>query len=338
MFKATKIKEFLKGNIKIPQFDHLVANKARDFQKQLTKPEGSLGKLEDIAIWMAGWQKTIKPTIKNPHCIIFAGNHGISNKGVSAYPSEVTAQMVENFKQGGAAINQLCKLAKIKLSEIPEDLDKPTMDFSESKAMSEEEVFSFMQLGFDSVNQDCDLLLLGEMGISNTTAATAIACALFKKPVEAWTGIGTGLDEKRLANKISVIKSAIELHGQNFKSPESILATLGGRELAAIVGSIIAARLLRIPVLLDGFICTSAAATLTIFDNKILDHCLVSHLSTEPGHYGILSYLNKKPILDLNLRLGEGSGAAIASLIIKSSIAIHNGMATFNEAGVSQKN
>ena len=157
----------------------------------------------------------------------------------------------------------------------------------------------------------------------------------FKQPVEAWTGIGTGLDEKRLANKISVIKSAIELHGQNFKSPESILATLGGRELAAIVGSIIAARLLRIPVLLDGFICTSAAATLTIFDNKILDHCLVSHLSTEPGHYGILSYLNKKPILDLNLRLGEGSGAAIASLII---IAIHNGMAPFNAAGDRQKN
>ena len=246
--------------------------------------------------------------------------------------------MVENFKRGGAAINQICKLANIQLSVIPIDLEYPTRDFSKEAAMGLEETIAAMQLGFDSVNQDCDLLLLGEMGISNTTAATAIACALFKKPVEAWTGIGTGLDEKRLANKISVIKSAIELHGQNFKCPESILATLGGRELAAIAGSIIAARLLRIPVLLDGFICTSAAATLTIFDNKILDHCLVSHLSTEPGHYGILSYLNKKPILDLNLRLGEGSGAAIASLIIKSSIAIHNGMATFNEAGVSQKN
>ena len=338
MVEVKSVEAFLRGDISMPQFDDYFANQAKDYQNKLTKPQGSLGRVEDFAIWMAGWQKKINPTMDNTHCLIYAGNHGVATQGVSAYPSDVTAQMVENFKSGGAAINQICKLANIQLSVIPIDLEYPTRDFSKEAAMGLEETIAAMQLGFDSVNQDCDLLLLGEMGISNTTAATAIACALFKQPVEAWTGIGTGLDEKRLANKISVIKSAIELHGQNFKSPESILATLGGRELAAIVGSIIAARLLRIPVLLDGFICTSAAATLTIFDNKILDHCLVSHLSTEPGHYGILSYLNKKPILDLNLRLGEGSGAAIASLIIKSSIAIHNGMATFNEAGVSQKN
>ena len=337
MSEFNDVKSFLSGNNKIPQFDDYYANQAMAHQNQLTKPFGSLGRLEDFAIWMAGWQRKIKPTMDNPHCLIFAGNHGVASHGVSAYPSDVTAQMVENFKNGGAAVNQLCELAQIKLSVIPMDLDQPTRDFSQETAMELDETVSAMQVGFDAVNTECDLLVLGEMGISNSTAATAISCALFNQPVESWTGIGTGLDRKGLLNKVSVIKSAIQLHGQKFKSTESILAALGGREMAAIVGSIIAARLLRIPVLLDGFICTAAAATLTIFDQKILDHCLISHLSTEPGHSGVLSYLDKEPILNLNLRLGEGSGAAMASLIIKSSLAIHNGMATFSEAGVSEK-
>ena len=337
MFEDTKIKKFLKGNIKIPQFDNIVANKARDFQKQLTKPEGSLGKLEDIATWMAGWQKTFKPTIKNPHCIIFAGNHGISNKGVSAYPSEVTSQMVENFKRGGAAINQLCKLAKIKLTVIPIDLDKPTMDFSESKAMSEDEVLSFMQLGFDSIPPRCDLLVLGEMGISNTTSATSISCALFNEPVELMTGIGTGINKIQLSNKIKIINKALQLHGKKFKDPVSILSCYGGKEIAAIAGSVISARIKSIPVLLDGFITTAAASTLVRFKKNILDHCLVSHLSAEPGHARILNNLKKEPILDLNLRLGEGSGAAIASLILKAALTTHNGMSTFDNAKVSKQ-
>ena len=338
MLEVNRIETFLRGNVSIPQFDNYFANQAKVYQNNLTKPQGSLGRLEDFAIWMAGWQRKINPSMDNTHCLIFAGNHGVATHGVSAYPSDVTAQMVENFKSGGAAINQICELADIKLSFIPIDLEQPTRDFSKEAAMGSEETIAAMQLGFDSVTDECDLLILGEMGISNTTAATAIACALFNQPVESWTGIGTGLDTKGLSTKVSVIKSALKLHGQKFQSTESILATLGGRELAAIVGSIIAARLLRIPVLLDGFICTSAAATLTFFDKNILDHCLISHLSTEPGHFGVLSYLDKKPILDLNLRLGEGSGAALASLIIKSSLAIHNGMSTFSDAGVSKKN
>ena len=337
MLEVNSVEAFFNGDIKIPQFDEYVANQARAHQNQLTKPHGSLGRLEEFAIWMAGWQRKINPTMDNTNCLIFAGNHGVATNGVSAYPSNVTAQMVENFKNGGAAINQLCELADIKLSVIPIDLEQPTRDFSREAAMGLEETMVAMQLGFNAVTEDCDFLVLGEMGISNTTAATAIACALFNQPVELWTGIGTGLDTNGLSTKISVIESALKLHGKKFRSTKSILATLGGRELAAIVGSIIAARLLRIPVLLDGFICTSAAATLTIFDKKILDHCLISHLSTEPGHNGVLKFLNKKPILDLNMRLGEGSGAAIASLIIKSSLAIHNGMATFSKAGVSEK-
>ena len=263
--KQTEIEKFFKGNTNIPLYDHLTANKARHRQNQLTKPIGSLGKLEDLAIWMGGWQKKLKPTMKNPYCLVFAGNHGISNRGVSAYPSEVTYQMVENFKKGGAAINQLCDLANIKLSVIPIDLDKPTRDFSESIAMKKKEVFSAMQLGFNSVPSHCDLLVLGEMGISNTSSATAISCALFNEPVKLMTGIGTGLNKNQLSKKIEIIKSALKLHGKNFKDPISILSCYGGREIAAIAGSIISARLKSIPVLLDGFICTACCIIFNTF-------------------------------------------------------------------------
>ncbi len=335
--EQTEIENFFKGNIKIPLYDHLTANKAKHLQDKLTKPIGSLGKLEEFAIWMAGWQKKLKPTIKNPHCLVFAGNHGISNKGVSAYPSEVTHQMVENFKKGGAAINQLCDLANITLSVIPIDLDNPTRDFSEGKAMEKKEVYSAMQLGFDSVPSHCDLLVLGEMGISNTTSATAISCALFNEPVKLMTGIGTGLNKNQLSKKIEIIKSALKLHGKNFKDPISILSCYGGREIAAIAGSVISARLKSIPVLLDGFICTAAASSLILFDKMILDHCRISHLSSEQGHAKILRKIKMEPILDLKLRLGEGSGAATASLILKAALATHNGMSTFTDAKVTQK-
>ena len=333
----TEIEKFFEGNIKIPSYDHLTANKAKHRQDELTKPIGSLGKLEEFAIWMAGWQKKLKPTMKNPYCLVFAGNHGVSNKGVSAYPSEVTYQMVENFKKGGAAINQLCDLANIKLAVIPIHLDKPTRDFSEDKAMDKKEVFSAMQLGFDSVPSDCDLLVLGEMGISNTTSATAISCALFDEPVKLLTGIGTGLNKNQLSKKIEIIKSALKLHGKNFKDPIGILSCYGGREIAAIAGSIISARLKSIPVLLDGFICTAAASSLILFDKMILDHCRISHLSSEQGHAIVLRNLKMEPILDLKLRLGEGSGAATASLILRAALATHNGMSTFTDAKVTQK-
>ena len=335
--KQTEIEKFFKGNTNIPLYDQLTANKARHRQNQLTKPIGSLGKLEDLAIWMAGWQKKLKPTMKNPYCLVFAGNHGISNRGVSAYPSEVTYQMVENFKKGGAAINQLCDLANIKLSVIPINLDKPTRDFSEGIAMKKKEVFSAMQLGFNSVPSHCDLLVLGEMGISNTSSATAISCALFNEPVKLMTGIGTGLNKNQLSKKIEIIKSALKLHGKNFKDPISILSCYGGREIAAIAGSIISARLKSIPVLLDGFICTAAASSLILFDKMILDHCRISHLSSEQGHAIVLRKLKMEPILDLKLRLGEGSGAATASLILKAALATHNGMSTFTDAKVTQK-
>ncbi len=337
MLQNNDVKNFLNRKLEIPCFNEYYANLARIRQDELTKPRGSLGKLEEIAIWMSGWQKKIKPTMNSAHCLIFAGNHGIASKGVSAYPAKVTSQMVENFKNGGAAINQLCNVANIKLSVIPINLESPTKDFTELPAMEVEETIKIMQLGFDSVPEECDFLVLGEMGISNTTSATAISCVLFDEPVENWTGPGTGLNKKGVLKKISLIKSALKLHGKKFSNPQNILSTFGGREMAAIAGSVIAARSRRIPVLLDGFICTSAAATLTIFEKNFLDHCLISHLSTEPGHLGVSNHLKKEPILNLNLRLGEGSGAAIASLIIRSAIEVHNGMYTFAEAKVNKK-
>ena len=245
--------------------------------------------------------------------------------------------MVKNFINGGAAINQLCNLSNIKLSVIPISLENPTKDFSEEKAMNPDETLSAMKLGYNSVPKKCDLLLLGEMGISNTTSATAIACALFKTSVKKWTGLGTGISEKNLKNKISVIQKGLKLHGKKFDSVIEILSCFGGREMAAIVGSIIAARVRGIPILLDGFVSTASAATLTIFNKNILEHCLISHLSSEPGHKGIILKLKKEPILDLNMRLGEASGGGVASLIIKAAVVTHNKMATFSEAGVSKK-
>ena len=337
MQRDNDIENFFKKRTEIPQFNYPAFNKAKDLQNQLTKPVGSLGRLEEFATWMAGWQNKIKPTITNAHCLIFAGNHGVADKGVSAYPSEVTAQMVENFKNGGAAINQLCDLADIRLSVIPIDLENPTKDFSEELAMRKSEVISAMQLGFQSVPSGCDLLVLGEMGISNTTSATAISCAIYDETVESMTGLGTGLNRKQLSKKISIIKSAIQLHGRKFTNAVELLSCYGGRETSALVGSIIAARLKSIPVLLDGFVCTAAAASLTLYSKKILDHCLISHLSTEPGHEKILSKLNKEPILDLKMRLGEASGAAVSTLILRSALATHNGMSTFTKAKVTKK-
>ncbi len=337
MLKDGDIQNFFKGNLNIPEFDNLIASKARSLQNQLTKPIGSLGKLEDMAIWMAGWQKKLRPTIENPHCLIFAGNHGIALKGVSAYPPEVTSQMVDNFKSGGAAINQLCKLANIPLAVIPIDLENPTKDFSEQKAMDEKEVITAMQLGYDSVPPQCDLLVLGEMGISNTSSATAISCVIFDESINVMTGPGTGLSKEQVSSKINVIEGALKLHGNQFTSTMNVLSCYGGREISAIAGAVISARLKSIPILLDGFTCTAAASTLLLFHTSMLDHCLISHLSTEPGHAKILDNLQKEPILDLKLRLGEGSGAATAALILKAAVATHNGMVTFADAKVTQK-
>ncbi|WP_108858876.1 nicotinate-nucleotide--dimethylbenzimidazole phosphoribosyltransferase [Ruegeria sp. Alg231-54] len=301
---------------------------------QLTKPPGALGRLEDLAIWYAGWRGDAQPQISAPQVIVFAGNHGVTAQGVSAFPPEVTVQMVMNFEHGGAAINQLAKAAGATMNVHALDLDRPTADFTSGPAMSEEELLEALRVGWTAVDHNADLLVVGEMGIGNTTPAAAIACALFGGDAADWTGRGTGVDDTGLANKTRVVAEGIALHGGSGDGLE-ILRRLGGREIAAMAGAIAAARALRIPVILDGFICSAAAACLANMSEGALDHTVAGHQSAEGAHAAVLAKLGKEPLLSLGLRLGEGSGGALAINILKSAVSCHSDMATFAEAGVS---
>ena len=306
---------------------------AKERNSQLTKPPGALGRLEDLAIWYAGWRGDARPQISAPQVIVFAGNHGVTARGVSAFPPEVTVQMVMNFEHGGAAINQLAKAAGAKMNVYALELERPTTDFIQGPAMGEEELLSALRTGWQAVDSQADLLVVGEMGIGNTTPAAAIACALFGGDAADWTGRGTGVDDAGLANKTRVVAEGVALHGQG--DGLEVLRCLGGREIAAMAGAIAAARVLRIPVILDGFICTAAAACLAQISDTALDHAVAGHQSAEGAHAAMLRTLGKEPLLSLGLRLGEGSGGALAINILKSAVACHSGMATFSEAGVS---
>jgi nicotinate-nucleotide--dimethylbenzimidazole phosphoribosyltransferase len=319
----------------LPGPDEAAAQAAAARQGVLTKPAGALGRLEDLAIWLARWQGRHPPTLKRPYAAVFAGNHGVAARGVSAYPAEVTKQMVRNFIDGGAAINQLAKLAEADLRVYELDLDTPTRDFTDDAAMQESECVNAMAYGMMAVEPGIDVLALGEMGIGNTTSAAALSHALFGGPLEDWVGRGTGIDDASLDRKISVVAAGAARHGKYFDDPLEILRRLGGLELAAIAGAVIAARLAGTPVLLDGYACTAAAAVLYRLDPTALDHCAAAHCSVEPGHRRLLRAIGKEPLLDFGMRLGEASGAALAIQILKAACACHNDMATFDEAGVS---
>ncbi|WP_071672733.1 nicotinate-nucleotide--dimethylbenzimidazole phosphoribosyltransferase [Nioella nitratireducens] len=302
---------------------------------QLTKPPGALGRLEDLAIWYAGWRGDARPTITAPQVIVFAGNHGVTARGVSAFPAEVTMQMVANFEAGGAAINQLSKAAGAQMSVHALDLDRPTADFTQGPAMSEAEVVAALATGWDAVDANADLLVTGEMGIGNTTSAAAIAHALFGGDAADWTGRGTGVDDAGLTLKAQVVSQGLIANPSAAQDPLEALRCLGGREVAAMAGAIARARVAGIPVILDGYICTAAAATLDRSVPGALDHAVAGHVSAEAAHGAILKHLGKEPLLSLGMRLGEGSGAALAITLLKGAMACHSGMASFAEAGVS---
>ena len=304
-------------------------------QARLTKPEGSLGRLEELAIWLAAWQARHPPRLDRPRTIVFAGNHGVTARGVSAYPASVTAQMVQNFIAGGAAVNQLCRVADAELRVYEMNLDTPTGDIVVEPAMSEEECAQAIAYGMMAVEPGIDALAIGEMGIGNTTAAEALCAVLFGGDAVLWTGPGTGVTGAALENKCRAVGMAAALHRPAARDPFDLLRRLGGLELAAIAGAVMAARLGRIPVVLDGFTSTAAAAVLFAADPHALDHCAVAHLSAEPGHRVLLERLGQRPLFDLGMRLGEASGATLALLLLKAAVACHNGMATFTEAGVS---
>ena len=309
---------------------------ARARDAQLTKPAGSLGQLEEIAFWLARWTGR-KPAVRNPLVAIFAGNHGVAARGVSAFPAEVTVQMVANFAAGGAAINQICAANNLGLKVFDLALEVPTNDLSREAAMDERTCAATMAFGMEAVAAGTDLLCIGEMGIANTTSASAIYHALYGGEAADWVGPGTGHDQAGVALKADVIGEAIALHRSHLSDPLEVLRRLGGREIAAMAGAVLAARVQRVPVIVDGFVASAAVAVLRAVSPDAIDHCLFAHVSAEPAHRAALEKMNARPLLDLDMRLGEGTGAALAAGIVKAAAACHSGMATFEEAAVSAK-
>jgi nicotinate-nucleotide--dimethylbenzimidazole phosphoribosyltransferase len=319
----------------LPDPDEGAAAKARTREPTLTKPAGALGRLEGLSEWLAAWQGRHPPRMTRVMARVFAANHGVVTRGVSAYPPSVTAAMVANFAAGGAAINQLCRTFAVRLKVIPLNRLKATADFTERPAMSEAECVAALARGMAAVPRRADVLCLGEMGIGNTAAAAALCLALFGGRAGDWTGPGTGLKGRALGRKAAVVAEAARRHRPAGRDPFEALRRVGGFELAAITGAVLAARLHRIPVLLDGYVCTAAAAVLAKAAPGALAHCRVGHVSAEPGHRRLLARLGVRPLLDLDMRLGEATGAVLAVALLRAAVACHAGMATFAEAGVS---
>lgn len=321
----------------MPGPDMAAADSVRARDKDLTKPIGSLGRLEEIAEWLAAWQGKAPPRVDRPLVCVFAGNHGVVAQGVSAYPQSVTRQMLENFAAGGAAINQICAAYDLGFKVFDLALDLPTGDFTQEDALDERACVATMAFGMEALAGGTDLLALGEMGIGNTTSAAAIFAALYGGGAAMWCGRGTGLDDDGLQRKVAAVEAGLKLHAAHLGDPLEVLRRLGGREIAAICGAILAARLQRIPVILDGYVVTAAAAILHALDSSALDHCLAGHLSAEGAHAQALVRIGKQPLLALDMRLGEGTGAALAAGLVKAAAGVHSGMATFTQAQVSQK-
>jgi nicotinate-nucleotide--dimethylbenzimidazole phosphoribosyltransferase len=322
------------ANLPGPVSQTLVDARQRD--SQLTKPPGALGRLEEIAFWLAAWSGRA-PSVTRPLVAVFAGNHGVTRQKITPYPPEVTKQMVANFSNGGAAINQICAAYDLGLKVFDLALDYPTGDITEEAALSERDCAATMAFGMEAIAGGTDLLCIGEMGIGNTTIAAAINYALYGGTAQEWVGPGTGSEGEVLQRKIQAVEKAVELHRDHLSDPLELLRRLGGRELAAMAGAILAARMERIPVIIDGYVATAAAAVLKAANPSALDHCLIGHVSAEPGHMRAIDKLGKTPLLALGMRLGEGTGAALAAGIVKAAAACHSGMATFESAGVSNK-
>lgn len=304
-------------------------------QGQLVKPPGALGRLEEIAVFIAGWQGREIPQVNRPTVAVFAATHGVAGRGVSPYPPEVTKQMVATFTDGKAAVNQICGVFGAGLRVFDLALDMPTPDIVERDALTEAKCAATMAFGMEALAGEPDLLCLGEMGIGNTTVAAAIFHGLYGGEAADWVGPGTGATGEVLARKVEAVRDAVARAKNHLDDPLEVLRKLGGREVAAMAGAILAARLQRVPVVLDGYVVTAAAAVLKALDPSALDHCLAGHVSAEPAHRAVLERLGLHPILDLGMRLGEGSGAALSIGVIKSALACHAGMATFAEAGVA---
>jgi nicotinate-nucleotide--dimethylbenzimidazole phosphoribosyltransferase len=329
------------------------AESARAHQLQLTKPPGSLGTLEAVAIQLASLQRTPKPAVDRVWISVFAADHGVAEEGVSAFPQVVTGEMVRNFATGGAAISVLArsldaKLDVVNLGTVNDPGDIPgvrraiiapsTANFCHGPAMTEAQLDAALTVGAESVRaalkSEAQLFIGGEMGIANTTAAAALASVLLDEPPSSLAGAGTGLNAAGIQHKVSVLERALEQHVTATTALEQ-LRCLGGFELAALVGAYIAAAQAGLPVLVDGFISTAAALAAVSIQSDVRPWLLFSHRSKEHGHARLLMALNAEPLVDLGLRLGEASGAATVVPLLRLACALHNSMATFEQAGVS---
>ncbi|WP_336945835.1 nicotinate-nucleotide--dimethylbenzimidazole phosphoribosyltransferase [Asaia sp. HN010] len=317
----------------LPMADGEAVSRIQAREAVLTKPAGSLGRLEELVEWFGAWRPL---QIDQVDLCIFAGNHGVLAQNVSSWPASVTTAMVDNFTQQGAAINQLAKIADARLHIVPIGELEPSADFTVHPALSPDAFLAAVSTGYDAVPDRCDLLALGEMGVGNTTAAAALAAALFGQDGSYWAGRGAGLDEAGLTRKARAIDRALALHGRAH-SPLDLARIYGGWELAALMGATLAARHRRIPVLLDGFVVTAAVAPLALLDPTGLDHTRLAHQSQEQGHRQLAGFLGLDPLLDLQLRLGEGSGAALAIPLVRAALACHNDMASFSDFAIDNK-
>lgn len=340
----------------VEPLDRISQEEAKRRQDQLTKPQGSLGRLEELSIQLAGIYRTSMPTISKKAIFTMAGDHGVTVEGVSAYPSEVTAQMVLNFASGGAAISVIARHvgAEVRIVDmgVASSISWPpcilnrkvamgTKNMAKERSMRRDEAELALargaELAIDAINEGVNLIGIGDMGIGNTTSASAITSIITGEDVRKIVGRGTGLDDAGLENKIKVISKAIRLHHPNPQDPIEILECVGGFEIAGMAGAILGAASKKVPVVLDGFISGSAALIASAISPLSRAYMIASHRSVEIGHNAILRYLDLEPLLDLNLRLGEGTGAALAMPIIEASCKILTEMATFESAGVSRK-
>lgn len=328
---------------------------ARARQDQLTKPPGSLGRLEEIAVRLAAMQGTQQPSLERVRIVVFAADHGIAEEGVSAFPQAVTGQMIANFARGGAAISVLARSlgADLEVVDAGSKADSAAMagvivrkagegtaNFRHHPAMSGDQLATALDTGRHAVERavkhGAQLFIGGEMGIANTSAATAVACALLRKPAAEMAGPGTGLDASGVARKTRIIDEALALHGPALTSPLEVLRHVGGFEIVALAGAYLACAQAGLPVLVDGFIASSAALAAMRIRPDAADWWFYGHASAEPGHARLMAALEAKPLVDLGLRLGEGSGAAVALPILRLAAALHGQMATFADAGVSE--
>lgn len=337
----------------IPTPDTTIRSQAMQRQTQLTKPQGALGRLEELAIALAAQQGTPQPRVERVHITLFAADHGVCAEGVSAYPQSVTVEMLRNFARGGAAISVLARQLNAELQlidvgtvsgcELPSvqnaRLMAGTANMVHTAAMTPEQCAQALQIGRDTVTAlaKVDLFIGGEMGIGNTTTATALACALLNLPAKQLTGAGTGLNPEGVAHKAAVIERALQHHQLSSDAPLTALHSVGGLELAALTGAIITCAQRGLPVLVDGFIVSVAALIAVRLCPAVRDWLWFAHQSAEIGHRAILQALKAQPLLDLGLRLGEASGAALAVPLLQHACALHNDMATFAEAAVSKE-